>query len=59
MTEENRRSNRRPFFLRLPNDLRHQLAQEAVTAERTLTAEIVFRLRRSIERQANQASRAM
>jgi hypothetical protein len=59
MTAEKRHSNRRPFFLRLPNDLRHRLAQEAVTAERTLTAEIIFRLRRSIERPPSEASGAM
>jgi hypothetical protein len=59
MTAEKGHSKRRPFFLRLPNDLRNQLVQEAVTAERTLTAEIIFRLRRSIERPANEANRAM
>jgi len=59
MTAEKGHSSRRPFFFRLPNDLRHQLAQEAVTAERTLTAEIIFRLRRSVERQPSEASHAM
>jgi Arc-like DNA binding domain len=41
-------STRRPFFFRFPDDLRERLAVEAEAAERTLTAEIVYRLRKSL-----------
>jgi hypothetical protein len=46
---------RRPFLFRFPNDLRERLACEAEAAERTLTAEIVYRLRKSLERAADRA----
>ena len=42
------RPPRRPFFFRFPDDLRERLAVEAEAAERTLTAEIVYRLRKSL-----------
>ena len=47
---------RRPFFCRFPNELRERLAVEAEAAERTLTAEIVYRLRKSLERPADRAA---
>jgi Arc-like DNA binding dprotein len=47
---------RRPFLFRFPNDLREQLVCEAEAAERTLTAEIVYRLRKSLERPAERAA---
>jgi hypothetical protein len=43
------RPPRRPFFFRFPDDLRERLAVEAEAAERTLTAEIVYRLRKSLQ----------
>jgi Arc-like DNA binding domain len=39
---------RRPFFFRFPQELRERLTIEAEAAERTLTAEIVYRLRKSL-----------
>jgi len=44
------RPTRRPFFFRLPDDLRKQLDHEAERAERSLGAELVFRLRASLEK---------
>ena len=39
----------RPFFLRrLPEEVRRRLADEARASERTLTAEIIHRLRQSL-----------
>ena len=39
----------RPFFLRrLPEEVRRRLADEATASERTLTAEIIHRLRQSL-----------
>jgi predicted HicB family RNase H-like nuclease len=40
---------RNPFFLRFPEELRRQLAAEAKAAERSLNAEIVYRLRQSLK----------
>ena len=51
------RPPRRPFFFRFPDDLRERLAVEAEAAERTLTAEIVHRLRESLRR-PDEAGRA-
>jgi len=46
----------KPFFLRrLPEAVRRRLADEAGTSERTLTAEIIHRLRQSL-RTSNQAA---
>lgn len=46
----------KPFFLRrLPDAVRRRLADEARTSERTLTAEIIHRLRQSL-RTSNQAA---
>jgi predicted HicB family RNase H-like nuclease len=39
----------RPFFLRrFPEEVRRRLAEEARAAERSLTAEIIHRLRQSL-----------
>jgi predicted HicB family RNase H-like nuclease len=39
----------RPFFLRrLPEEIRRRLAKEAKASERSLTAEIIHRLRQSL-----------
>ena len=39
----------KPFFLRrLPEEVRRQLADQARASERTLTAEIIHRLRQSL-----------
>jgi plasmid stability protein len=48
-TDAQDRTPRRPFFIRcFPEDLRRQLAVEAKAAERSVAAEAVFRLRRSL-----------
>jgi hypothetical protein len=47
------RAVRRPFFFRCPEQLRERLVVEAEAAERSLTAEIVFRLRKSLEHSAD------
>ena len=39
----------RPFFLRrFPNEVRRRLVDEARASERSLTAEIIYRLRQSL-----------
>jgi hypothetical protein len=54
MLENNQvRPIRRPFFFRFPQELRERLAVEAQATERTLTAEIVYRLRKSLEPSAD------
>ena len=40
-----------PMSLRIPEDLREQLRKEAVENDRSLTAEIINRLRRSLTQQ--------
>jgi hypothetical protein len=52
------RPPRRPFFFRFPDDLRERLAVEAEAAERTLTAEIIYRLRKSLRWPADRATAA-
>jgi Arc-like DNA binding domain len=43
------RPDNRPFFLRrFPEDVRRRLADEARASERSLTAEIIHRLRQSL-----------
>ena len=39
---------RKPLFVRCPPELRQQLVDRAKAAERSLTAEVVFRLRQSL-----------
>jgi hypothetical protein len=53
--ENENAGGRKPFFLRIPDDLRHQLTVEARAAERHLSNEIIFRLRQSL-RTADEAS---
>ena len=48
---------RKPVFLRrFPQELHQQLTEEARAAERSLTAEIIFRLRASLKRKAEKAA---
>jgi hypothetical protein len=42
---------RKPFFFRFPEELREQLEERARDSERSLTAEIVWRLRNSLRPQ--------
>ena len=57
MTEHNpQRSIREPVFLRFPKELRSQLEEEARASERSLTAEIVWRLRNSLKHSAEAAA---
>ena len=55
MVESQKALSRRPFFFRFPDDIRERLISEAAAAERTLTAEIIYRLRVSLEREPTQA----
>ena len=55
-TDDQPHPSRRPFFLRFPEDLRQRLAAEAEAAERTLTSEVIFRLRRSLEQRSDKAT---
>ena len=50
-----KRPNREPVFLRFPEGLRSQLEDQARASERSLTAEVVFRLRNSLQA-TNEAS---
>jgi hypothetical protein len=45
---------RRPFFFRLPDDLRQQLEHAAGEAERPLCGEIIVRLRASLRRRKSE-----
>ena len=48
MEEDRGRPVRKPLFVRCPSELREQLVDRAKEAERSLTAEVVFRLRQSL-----------
>jgi hypothetical protein len=45
----NRPIRRKPIFLRCPEELRTRLVDRARESERSLTAEVVYRLRRSLQ----------
>jgi hypothetical protein len=53
--EEHDRRIRKPLFLRLDEELRHQLIDKAREADRSLTGEINNRLRKSL-RAADEAA---
>jgi hypothetical protein len=53
MSEDSKRSNWQPVFLRFPPELRAQLEERARASERSLTAEVVFRLRNSLLSEAS------
>ena len=46
--EDRGRPVRKPLFVRCPPELHDQLIDRARQAERSLTAEVVFRLRQSL-----------
>jgi hypothetical protein len=46
---------RRPLFVRCPEELRQQLSDKARESERSLNAEVVYRLRQSL-RAADEAA---
>ena len=48
MEEDFRRPVRKALFVRCPPELHEQLIDRARAAERSLTAEVVFRLRQSL-----------
>jgi Arc-like DNA binding domain len=48
--------SRRPIFLRIPEELRSQLWALARASERTLTAEIVYRLKTSVNPHASEVT---
>ena len=45
-----------PFPVRLPKDLRKYLAHSAVDNDRSLSREIIFRLKRSVEADQTKAT---
>ena len=49
MAPDEHRPVRRPMFLRVPDELRRQLTKEARASERSLTAEVIVRLRASLK----------
>jgi hypothetical protein len=52
MSEQDQKQVREPLFLRVPKQLRTELESRAQASERSLTAEIVFRLRNSLASEA-------
>jgi hypothetical protein len=56
MSKSDQACRRRPFFFRIPDELRERLTAEAEEAERSLAAEMVFRLRKSLERRSDKAA---
>jgi hypothetical protein len=55
MEKDRGRPVRRPLFVRCPQELREQLLDRARESERSLTAEVIYRLRQSL-RPANEAA---
>ena len=55
MAQDEHHVVQRPVFLRsFPEELRRQLAEQAKAAERSLTSEIIYRLKASFRQQANE-----
>ncbi len=54
--EDRDRLVRKPLFIRCPLDLRNQLVDRAVAAERSLNSEVVYRLRQSLRQAAEAAA---
>jgi hypothetical protein len=56
MEEDRVRPIRKPLFVRCPEELRDQLLDRARESERSLTAEVVYRLRQSLRAAASSAA---